>query len=279
MIEKGIYKSKKDLVVDALREAILSGELEPGARLLQEEVAERLKMSSTPVREALRQLESEGMLQSSPNRGVRVVEVDLDAVREIYLIRADVEALATRLATPKLRASHLEHLRALHQKIEGLIEKQELKGLRRLNYEFHNLIYETAGMPELLKIIRGLWTKFPWDTLHVIPNRAAISAGEHARLLEALAAGDADLAAQRMKEHIESSAVELNDFLARTPRGKVKADASDLEEASLAAEAAARPEEAGPGVEFDEGTPEATSGAQPVEMPRKASVPSEEAIC
>ena len=97
-----MYKSKKDLVVDVIREAILSGELEPGARLLQEDLAERLQVSSTPVREALRQLESEGILQSSPNRGVRVTEVDFGAVREIYQIRAELEALATRCAAPRL---------------------------------------------------------------------------------------------------------------------------------------------------------------------------------
>src|SRR5262245_59456685 len=148
------YKTKKDLVVDVIREAILSGELEPGARLLQDDLAERFQMSSTPVREALRQLESEGILQSSPNRGVRVAEVDFQAVREIYLIRAELEALATRAATPRLRRLDLERLRALQAEIEADIEQQDLKALRRLNFELHSLIYEAAGMPELLKIIR-----------------------------------------------------------------------------------------------------------------------------
>jgi DNA-binding GntR family transcriptional regulator len=214
VIEKGIYKSKKDLVVDALREAILSGELEPGARLLQEDLAERLKMSSTPVREALRQLESEGILQSSPNRGVRVAEVDLRSVHEIYMIRANLEALATRVAAPKLQSAHLSHLRALHARIETLIEQGELKELRRLNYELHILIYETADLPELLKIIRSLWTKFPWDTLHVLPERASASSAEHGQLIDALAAGNIELAGQLMQAHIESGSRELDRYLA-----------------------------------------------------------------
>jgi DNA-binding GntR family transcriptional regulator len=214
VIEKGIYKSKKDLVVDALREAILSGELEPGARLLQEDLAERLKMSSTPVREALRQLESEGILQSSPNRGVRVAEVDLRSVHEIYMIRATLEALATRVAVPKLQAAHLDHLRALHTRIETLIQQKELKELRKLNYELHILIYEAADMPELLKIIRSLWTKFPWDTLHVLPDRAGASSNEHAELIETLAAHDAERAGQLMQAHIENGSRELDRYLA-----------------------------------------------------------------
>ena len=210
-----MYKSKKDLVVDVIREAILSGELEPGARLLQEDLAERLQVSSTPVREALRQLESEGILQSSPNRGVRVAEVDFGAVREIYQIRAELEALATRCATPRLTPAHLAHLRGLQTQIETCIRRNELKELRRLNYELHITIYQAAEMPELLKIIRSLWTKFPWDTLHVLPNRAFMSADEHAHLLGALEAGHAEQAGQLMREHVELSARALNDYLAQ----------------------------------------------------------------
>jgi len=210
-----MYKSKKDLVVDVIREAILSGELEPGERLLQDDLAERLQVSSTPVREALRQLESEGILQSSPNRGVRVAEVNWQAVREIYLIRADLEALATRLAVPRLTAADLAELRRLHAHIEDLIRRDALKELRRLNYELHICIYQAAGMPELLKIIRSLWTKFPWDTLHVLPNRAFMSADEHAQLIEAMAAGEAERAGQLMREHIEISARELDRYLAQ----------------------------------------------------------------
>src|SRR5262245_32026138 len=116
------YKSKKDIVVEVIREAILSGELEPGARLMKDDLTERLQVSSTPVREALRQLETEGILQSSPNRGVRVAEVDLRAVSEIYLIRADLEALATRQAAPNLRPAELRRLRALQAQIEDAIQ-------------------------------------------------------------------------------------------------------------------------------------------------------------
>jgi DNA-binding GntR family transcriptional regulator len=210
------YKSKKDLVVEVIREAILSGELEPGARLLQDDLAERLQVSSTPVREALRQLETEGILQSSPNRGVRVAEVDLRAVHEIYLIRADLESLATRHAVPNLRPADLRRLRALLAETEDAIQRGELKALRRLNYELHSIIYEAAGLPELLKIINSLWTKFPWDTLNVLPNRASNSAAEHTHLIHALEDGDAELASRLMREHIESAARALDRYLAET---------------------------------------------------------------
>jgi DNA-binding GntR family transcriptional regulator len=223
------FKSKKDLVVEVIRDAILSGELEPGARLMQDDLAERLQVSSTPVREALRQLETEGILQSSPNRGMRVAEVDLRAVREIYLIRADLEALATRMAAPRLSAADLHHLKTLQAEIEALIQRGELKELRRLNYELHNVIYRAAGLPELLKIIHGLWTKFPWDTLHVLPNRAFMSADEHAQLIRALEESNAALAGKLMREHIESGARALDRYLADTAgQQAASADGVDL---------------------------------------------------
>lgn len=209
-----VYKTKKDVVVEIIREAILSGELEPGERLLQDELAERLNISPTPVREALRQLEAEGILDHSPHKGVRVAEVKLEEVQEIYLIRSELEALAMRLAIPHLDDSDIQRLRALQAQIEGHIEKDQLRELRKPNYEFHMLIYEAAGMPQLYRIIRNLWTKFPWDTLHVLPGRAPESAEEHRRLIQAINGGDAELAGQRMQEHIEHGATALTEYLA-----------------------------------------------------------------
>lgn len=213
-----VYKTKKDLVVEIIREAILSGELEPGERLLQDELAERLNVSPTPIREALRQLEAEGILDHSPHKGVRVAEVKLEDVQEIYLIRGVLEALATRLAVPHLDSSGIQRLQALQAQIETQVEKGQLRELRKPNYEFHMLIYKAAGMPQLYRIITNLWTKFPWDTLHVLPGRALASAAEHRRLIQAIEEGDAELAGQRMREHIEHGAVALTDYLASIER-------------------------------------------------------------
>lgn len=208
------YKTKKDLVVEIIREAILSGELKPGERLLQGELAERLDVSPTPIREALRELEAEGILDHSPHKGVRVAEVKPEDVREIYLIRGVLEALATRLAVPRFDSSTIQRLDALQAQIEAYIEEGQLRELRKLNYELHMLIYQVAGLSELLRIIRSLWSKFPWDTLHVLPGRAAESAEEHRELIRAIKGGDAQLAGQRMQAHIENGSRALIEYLA-----------------------------------------------------------------
>src|SRR5262245_9077955 len=105
-----LNRTKKDKVVESIREAVLSGELQPGERLEQDKLAERFSVSPTPVREALRQLEAEGIVDYNPHRGVRVAEVSLSDVREIYLIRGTLEALATRLAVSYLNSSHILRL-------------------------------------------------------------------------------------------------------------------------------------------------------------------------
>jgi DNA-binding GntR family transcriptional regulator len=207
-------RTKKDLMVEILRDAILSGEIQPGERLLQEELAERFKVSPTPVREAIQQLVAEGVLSHSPYKGVQVAEVNLDDVREVYLIRSVVERLATRVAVPNLRIVDVQRLHALQKEIEAQVEGTDRSQLLRLNREFHMLIYESAGMPQLIQIIKTLWIKSPWDTLFVVPNRAQKVVLEHNQILSAIDRGDHELAGQYMQEHIENGAAMLSDYLA-----------------------------------------------------------------
>ncbi len=211
-------RTKKDQVVEGIREAVLSGELQPGEKLEQDKLAQRYSVSPTPVREALRQLEAEGILDYNPHRGVRVAEVNLRDVREIYLIRGTLEALATRMAVPYLHSAHLQRLEALLDQMEEVIAQGHLKKLRKLNYEFHMIIYRAPDLPQLLYIIRNLWTKFPWDTLNVIPGRALMSVQEHRKLIAAIKEGNARLAAQLMQEHIENGAATLTEYLHNTNR-------------------------------------------------------------
>ncbi len=209
-------RTKKDTIVELLREAILSGELEPGERLHQDRLAERFSVSSTPIREALRELEAEGAINHVPRKGVRVADVNqtrLRELREIYLIRGALESLATRLAVPYLNVVYVQRLKAQLAAMEAEATNGQLKKLRKQNYDFHMLIYQAADTPQLLKIIRVLWTQFPWDTLHVLPGRAANSIEEHKRIVQAIEDGNAKLASQLMQEHIDHSAAALTEFL------------------------------------------------------------------
>jgi DNA-binding GntR family transcriptional regulator len=217
MSKRPNQKTKMDLIVETLREAVLTGEFGSGARLLQDELAERFNTSSTPIREALRQLQAEGILEHSPYRGVQVAQVKLEDVREIYMIRAVMESFVTRLAVPYLTSPHVEQLRYLQAQMRQIVAKGETEGLRKVNYEFHLLIYETANLPYSLKIIKNLWAQSPWDALYVLPGRASRSLDEHDRIIDAVAEQNAKLAGQRVQEHIEYAAAALADYIDKRP--------------------------------------------------------------
>ena len=206
-------KTKKDLIAETLREAILSGELAPGERLLQEHLAERFAVSPTPIREAVQQLVAEGVLSHSPYRGVQVAEVRLEDVQEIYLVRSITEELATRMAVLNLRILDVRQLRSYQDEIKAHVANNDLMALRKLNYEFHMLIYNASHMSLLLNMIRMLWIKFPWDALHVLPQRAQSAIEEHQAILNAINEGDAELAGKLMRLHIESGSEALRAHL------------------------------------------------------------------
>jgi DNA-binding GntR family transcriptional regulator len=200
-------------MVELLREAILSGELAPGDRLLQEELAERFDVSPTPVREAIQQLVAEGVLSHSPYKGVQVAEVELEEVREIYLIRAVLEGLATRLAVPNLKISDLQHLNNLQAAIRAAIDSRDITPIRKLNYDFHMRIYEAAEAPQLLHVIKNQWVKTPWDTLYVIPGRPVNMVKEHQLIIDTIIKGDAESAGKYMQSHIEMVRTALTAYL------------------------------------------------------------------
>jgi DNA-binding GntR family transcriptional regulator len=210
---EGRYTSKKDLVIDWLREAIVSGELRAGQHLRQEELAEYLGVSITPVREALSDLRAAGLLTQSTHRGARVAESDPGTLAEVALLRSHLEPLAVSLAAAKLTASDLDLLRQLQDRFDDLLQRGETQDLGKLNYQIHMSIYRGARSPLLLEIITQLWTRVPWDILAVLPGQSVQSRDEHAGLLRALERHDVDEAERLTREHISHSADALLRFV------------------------------------------------------------------
>ncbi len=198
-----------------LRSAILSGDLGPGERLTQEELAARFNVSMTPVREAIQQLVAEGVLDQSPYKGVQVAEVTTEEATEIYLIRSSVESLAVKIGVPNLRISDVQRIRSLHAQIAELSEQGNIAQVRKLNYEFHFILYQAANMPRLHRMIQNLWAQSPWDTLYVIPNRARRVVEEHQRIVAAIDQGDSQAASQAMQTHLEAGMTMLIEFLSK----------------------------------------------------------------
>ena len=196
------YVSKTDMVAALIRQLIITGELAAGGQLRQRDLAQRFGVSQTPVREALRRLESEGLVVGDAHRGFTVVEPDDGPVEENFQIRAALESLGASLAARKIDAGGIQALRDLNDRMRALADDDPRYA--DLNREFHFAVYEHAGSPLLLSLMRLLWA-----SLHGGPRVSrthAESARQHDAIMDALSAGDAPAASARTYQHIMSAA-------------------------------------------------------------------------
>jgi DNA-binding GntR family transcriptional regulator len=199
------HRTKKDYALALIRDLIVAGELDPGKRLNQTELADRLQISLTPIREALRQLEAEGLVDASAHRGVRVSTADHSSLENVYVVRRLLEPYAAARATANLRPSDCRAAADLLRRLERTGGKRDERGTRKANYDFHFLLYERCDLPLLVQQIRGLWARFPWDVLSAVPNRMAASREEHHAILEGMEARDEAQTAVAVEEHLARS--------------------------------------------------------------------------
>ena len=192
------YVSKTDMVAALIRELLMTGQLGPGEQLRQRDLAQRFGVSQTPVREAMRRLESEGLLSCDTHRGFTVVAADLGRVEENFRIRAALASLGASLAARKVDPAGLRRLRELNEQMRALADGDPRYA--ELNREFHFTVYEYAHSPLLLSLMRLLWA-----SLHGGPKVSrthAESARQHDQILAALAEGDSDAVSARTYQHI-----------------------------------------------------------------------------
>jgi DNA-binding GntR family transcriptional regulator len=196
-------------ILERLRGLILTGEYGPEERLIEEQLAQRLGVSRTPVRQALTMLEAEGLVEIAPNRGATVCSFSIEDVWDIYDLRAVLEGHAARRATGRIEGGELERMRKLAREMEGLAgrfddHEEEIRVLVALNQEFHGTIVEASRNRRLQRLINRtveiplMFKAFFWYT----PHERAISNQYHRRILEALEKGDADRAENIMREHV-----------------------------------------------------------------------------
>jgi DNA-binding GntR family transcriptional regulator len=201
----GARRTAHEYVRAVLRRAILNGEVTPGSRLVQAEVAAMLDVSTTPVREALRDLATEGLVQFDPHRGAIVAELSREDVEDIYQIRSILEPLAMRQAVPKISDAMIAQLRKLHQTM--LDEPHSADWVDR-NRVFHMALYETAASPRLAAIIRNLQdasVMYIGASLTHQPGLREEANRDHAVILDALERRDTEAAVNALSEHLQTS--------------------------------------------------------------------------
>jgi DNA-binding GntR family transcriptional regulator len=198
------FRTKEEQVADFLREGIISGMFPRGSRLKQAEIAERLQLSITPVREALKLLEAEGYVIGDSYRGASVVPFDASASEEVLELRLLLESRLLRGAAEKMTAQDFTELRALADEFEQAFKVGDRAAARGVNYRFHRRLYSMAQMPQTLHFVQILWARYPFDLINAVEGRGPEAAREHADILRSLLAGDVPAAMIAMRKHIES---------------------------------------------------------------------------
>jgi DNA-binding GntR family transcriptional regulator len=197
-------RTKMTYVSDWLREQIVAGQLAPGTRLRQAEIAKHLGVSMTPVREAMLHLEMEGYLERIPHVGVNVVTIPRDRLEEVFPLRIRVEGFLVARAVEKATPEDIAALQELADALAEATERGDVVTQRTLNFRFHRRLWETARHPIGLDIANRLWAQFPADLFLHQEDRAARSVAEHSSILEAFEARDPDAAEEAMRAHIQS---------------------------------------------------------------------------
>jgi DNA-binding GntR family transcriptional regulator len=214
--------TKADDLARVLEDEIISGVLAPGQVLRQEHVCERFGVSRTPVREALQRLEALGLVSAVPNRGVRVRSLSGAELREAFLIRAELESLATAEAATRITAADLARLDVAEERFTALTERMR-EEIRRgevpdsalavewmhANYAFHDVIYDVAALPRVEQLAKGARRTFLGGRF--LSARAELDElfarndMQHLAIRDALAAGSADGARSLARDHVLSS--------------------------------------------------------------------------
>jgi DNA-binding GntR family transcriptional regulator len=209
-LDRPDVRSIEEVVTTALRDAILSGELRPGERLLQEQLADQLRVSRIPLRDALRRLEAEGLVHIGPRRGAEVASLDRAGILEIYEIRSALEPDLMRRSVAALGPADGKRLVEMSEQMDARVDKPA-EGLRARR-AFYSELYAYAERPRVRRLILGL--RDDVQRYHVLKNVAA-ALHDHAELRECIRERDAERAAQIHGQHLRRACADLVDVLER----------------------------------------------------------------
>jgi DNA-binding GntR family transcriptional regulator len=194
-----------DRIYEGIRHAIFSLELEPGSPLVERDLAARFGVSKTPVRDALRRLAGEGIVAQSPYRGTTVRVIDPDEADEIYALRAVLEAMAVRLATPNIAPADIETARQCLDRSRAAMDQGDRPLVARINRDFHSIFSQRSGNRALHETLSNLQDRVRLITIVGWRYRPSMreDLAQHQAVLDAVIAGDADGAGELMRQHVE----------------------------------------------------------------------------
>jgi DNA-binding GntR family transcriptional regulator len=204
------HQSLAELTYQMIRNMIISGEIQPGEWLRQEQLAQQLEVSHTPIRQALDWLVANGLAERVPHKGVRISEINENEIAEIYCLRLLIDPIVARLAAKNISDNQIERLKLIIEQSEKITSLNDMPSRRRLNTEFHKTISDSAGFGTLQRLSEIVWNRFPdwmfYEGLHKDPDtiteRLSREIEEHKRIFDSIATHNANLAEKLSRDHI-----------------------------------------------------------------------------
>lgn len=200
------YVPLRDVVFNTLRQAIIKGELKPGEKLLEIKLADMLGVSRTPIREAMRKLEQEGLVIMTPRHGVTVSGITRKHLQDVLEIRLALERLAIELACERMNAEQLKMLRGLHKEIKERKDSEDAHELSDIDEKFHEQIYNSTNNPRLIQMLENLreqMYRYRLVYMQDMDKRSRLIT-EHNRIVKALETHDAESGKNAISEHIKN---------------------------------------------------------------------------
>lgn len=212
------YLPLRDVVFNTLRDAILTGKLVPGERLMENQLAEKLGVSRTPVREALRMLELENLVELVPRKGAQVLDMGEKDIVDILEIRSALEGLATSLACKKMSKETLQQMKNMEVDFERAVAENDVERFVDIDEEFHDLIFSSTENSKLMQMFRTLRIQMYRYRMALAKNDTSMSTivAHHRSIIRAIENHDSEEGASIAQGHIKYQA----DFILRFMRNK-----------------------------------------------------------
>lgn len=201
------YKPLRELVFESLREAIIMGTLRPGERLMEIQLAEQMGVSRTPVREAIRKLELEGLVVMVPRKGAYVAGLSIKDIADVFEIRKALEGLAAELAADRISDEEIENLERTLHRLADASDGKRFEEFIEIDTEFHAVLFQAGRNDRLTQIISNLREQIHRfrNTSLSMPGRMSAAVDEHRKIVEAITQHDVDEAKRLAQEHIDNA--------------------------------------------------------------------------
>lgn len=200
------YLPLRDVVFNTLRQAILRGELKPGERLMEIQLANKLGVSRTPIREAIRKLELEGLVLMIPRKGAEVAEITEKNLRDVLEVRAALEELAVQLACVRIDKEGIENLKRAAENFKSTLDSDDITKIAEADVAFHDIIYLATDNQRLIQLLNNLREQMYRYRVEYLKQKDCYPQllAEHQQIIHALENGEKDVATKLTNQHIKN---------------------------------------------------------------------------